>query len=819
MNQVGSYQQKTLNSLVQEFIGSELFNQRTMLIQLLLNGQKQELQYISYLLYDILSNDNQHSSDSDEQKLLYNSLTWNCKKHFKDAMYKTIEYTTNLSNFDNNKIPLEQQICLMKVKDSVKEKAMQKLKEIKAKSEDSGSKSRQYLDGLLKIPFGIYKEEYILSKKKEILESFNYLIDPLKDIEITKLKNNSIFEFMELLKDLLSKNAYNSIEILNIVNIIEKNTDSMYLHIVSYFLNHDLNNLKNQKKSLNHVVSTINNNIKNNNYKLEKINVTGNITALKKNILDFTNKNIDNKEITKYSINLVASLTNDKIINYLINTEKTIVGINNKNTEIIEYINSFNEILNSSVHGHKNAKKQIERIVGQWINGEKSGYCFGFEGPPGLGKTSLAKKGLSKCLNDKNGDSRPFAFIALGGSSNGSILDGHNYTYVGSTWGKIVDILIENKCMNPIIFIDELDKVSKTEHGKEIIGILTHLVDSTQNDGFQDKYFSNIDLDLSKALFVFSYNDAELIDKILLDRIHRIKFDNLLLDDKIVVVKDFLLPELYTKFGLENIIVMDDENIKFIIETYTNEPGVRKLKEILFEVISTINLDLLKKSNKYNIPIIITKEIVEEILIERQSIRILKINSIPKVGVINGMWANAYGMSGILHIEASFFSTSTFLDLKLTGMQGDVMKESMCVAKTLAISLFETSVLKEKIKEMEDTKRQGIHIHIPEGATPKDGPSAGAAITLVLYSLLTNKKIKNNYAITGEITLQGKITAIGGLELKILGGIKAGVNTFLYPKENALEFKIFCEKHKEESKMCEFYEVDHINDAIKHVII
>ena len=819
MNRVGSYQQKTLNSLVQEFIGSELFNQRTMLIQLLLNGHKQELQYISYLLYDILSNDNQHSSDSDEQKLLYNSLTWNCKKHFKDAMYKTIEYTTNLSNFDNNKIPLEQQICLMKVKDSVKEKAMQKLKEIKAKSEDSGSKSRQYLDGLLKIPFGIYKEEYILSKKKEILETFNYLIDPLKEIEITKLKNNSIFEFMELLKDLLSKNAYNSIEILNIVNIIEKNMDSMYLHIVSYFLNHDLNNLKNQKKSLNHVVLTINNNIKNNNYKLEKINATGNITALKKNILDFTNKNIDNKEITKYSINLVASLTNDKIINYLINTEKTIVGINNKNTEIIEYINSFNEILNSSVHGHKNAKKQIERIVGQWINGEKSGYCFGFEGPPGLGKTSLAKKGLSKCLNDKNGESRPFAFIALGGSSNGSILDGHNYTYVGSTWGKIVDILIENKCMNPIIFIDELDKVSKTEHGKEIIGILTHLVDSTQNDGFQDKYFSNIDLDLSKALFVFSYNDAELIDKILLDRIHRIKFDNLLLDDKIVVVKDFLLPELYTKFGLENIIVIDDENIKFIIETYTNEPGVRKLKEILFEIISTINLDLLKKSNKYNIPIIITKEIVEEILIERQSIRILKINSIPKVGVINGMWANAYGMSGILHIEARFFSTSTFLDLKLTGMQGDVMKESMCVAKTLAISLFETSVLKKKIKEMEDTKRQGIHIHIPEGATPKDGPSAGAAITLVLYSLLTNKKIKNNYAITGEITLQGKITAIGGLELKILGGIKAGVNTFLYPKENALEFKIFCEKHKEESKMCEFYEVDHINDAIKHIII
>ena len=118
------------------------------------------------------------------------------------------------------------------------------------------------------------------------------------------------------------------------------------------------------------------------------------------------------------------------------------------------------------------------------------GYCFGFEGPPGVGKTSLAQKGISKCLLDQDNVSRPFSFIAVGGSSNGSTFEGHNYTYVGSTWGKIVDVIIESKCMNPIIFIDELDKISKTEHGKEIIGILTHLIDPAQNKGFQDKYFS-----------------------------------------------------------------------------------------------------------------------------------------------------------------------------------------------------------------------------------------------------------------------------------------------------------------------------------------
>merc|ERR1712100_701612 len=198
-----------------------------------------------------------------------------------------------------------------------------------------------------------------------------------------------------------------------------------------------------------------------------------------------------------------------------------------------QYIESVHSILDNAVHGHEEAKLQVERIIGQWINGEMNGYCFGFEGPPGTGKTSFAKKGLTKCLKDEDGNPRPFSFIALGGSSNGATLEGHSYTYVGSTWGRIVDILMECGTMNPIIFIDELDKVSRTEHGKEIIGILTHLTDSTQNDEFADKYFAGIKLNLSKALIIFSYNDVDLIDRILLDRIHRIQFSNLNLHDKI----------------------------------------------------------------------------------------------------------------------------------------------------------------------------------------------------------------------------------------------------------------------------------------------
>ena len=210
------------------------------------------------------------------------------------------------------------------------------------------------------------------------------------------------------------------------------------------------------------------------------------------------------------------------------------------------------------------------------------------------------------CLKDEDGTTRPFAFIALGGSSNASTLSGHNYTYVGSIMGRIVDILIEKKCMNPIIFIDELDKVSKTENGKEIIGILTHLIDPTQNEAFQDKYFSGIDLDLSKALFIFSYNDVSAIDKILLDRIHRIKFDNLTLYDKLEIVNNYILPELYKKVGLEDMLHFDNDVLKFIIENYTYESGVRKLKEILFEIISEINLEILNHKQYDKLPINIT---------------------------------------------------------------------------------------------------------------------------------------------------------------------------------------------------------------------
>ena len=804
--------QKTLSQLVKEFISSDLFAKRNTLIQLLINCDNYENKYMAYLLYDLLSNDANGNVDTQEQTILFDSFPWPIKQYFRDAMKKTIQYTNELSNFDINKIPLEQQICLLKANDSVKEKAMIKLKEIKAKSEDSGSKARQYLDGLLKIPFSIYKKEPILDIMNENRALF-------KDLIINESFDNSAFQIP--LKD-----KYTSIEILNYVNRLKKEG---HANNSTQTIKNEL--VKGSKSQLSITIEKINNiiaenaillkmekiksNGKNKKFMIEEIHKFVNFCSTCVNCNSFLNKLCSNSDENSI-IDKSSNPSNPS------NPSKLIKNIDNNFSEIANYISSVKEILDNSVYGHAEAKKQIERIIGQWINGEQDGYCFGFEGPPGTGKTSLAKRGLSNCLKDDKGNSRPFAMIQMGGDSNGSTIHGFNYTYVGSTWGGIVQILIDKKCMNPIIFIDELDKISRSEQGREIVGILTHLLDSTQNDCFQDKYFAGIDLDLSKALFILSYNDPDLVDKILLDRIHRIKFSNLSLEDKLVISNKHILPEVYKKMGLEEMIVLEDETIKYIIDEYTSEPGVRKLKEILFELVGEINLDILK-TNKTDVefPIIIKKEDLKtKYFKDKHEVKSKKIHTDNAVGVINGLWANALGKGGVIPIQSKFYPSEKFLDLKLTGMQGDVMKESMNVALTLAWDLTDVStqsLLREKYNV--EVAKYGMHIHCPEGAVPKDGPSAGTAITTVIYSLLNSRKIKSSVAITGEISLDGCVTEIGGLDLKILGGIKAGVKEFLFPQENDKDFKKFMDKYKDSElvKNITFHKVKHISEVFKLV--
>ena len=805
INQTHLMKQKIISQIVKEFLNGELYSQRTTIIQLLIKKDNPEFQYLAYLLYDLLSNDNNGHPDTIEQTLLYDSLPWTIKKIFRKAMKQTIKYTKNLANYDSSNLPLEQQICLLKAPDMVKEKAMTKLKEVKAKSEDSGSKAKQYLDGLLKIPFGIYKKEPALTLMDNIRVLFATLIKLLIDNNIQL--------------DIPIKDKYSTVEMFNYLHLLK----TKYLEKIRAKYYNELIHIYCHGKRETLVVNICNINLIVKQYKLkgQKICHSGRRTAyMKLKMKEFILKHQSNLNIITSLQDFYSKKTNINIVNTV---QTSLTSIVKKINAISTETEKITYTLENAVHGHKEAKRQLERIIGQWISGEQTGYCLGFEGPPGVGKTSLAKKGLANCLIDKYDKKRPFSFIAVGGSSNGSTLAGHNYTYVGSTWGRIVDILIQNKCMNPIIFIDELDKISRTEHGKEIIGILTHLTDPTQNDSFQDKYFTGIDLDLSKVLFVFSYNDPTSIDRILLDRIHRVKFSHLTCDDKLIITNKYILPEILQKMGLENTIQMNDDVIIKLIEEYTLEAGVRKLKEVLFEIISEINLEILSQKHIKEGTDIINisfEDIKYKYLKHRNEIRYTTIHKKPKIGLINGLWANSMGLGGIIPIECFWFPSSNFLELKLTGLQGDVMKESMNVAKTLAWTL--TSEIKKKsIMKFfkKDTITKGIHVHCPEGATPKDGPSAGTAITVTMFSLLNDKKIKNHIAITGEINLQGQITAIGGLENKITGGLRAGITEFIYPKENAKDFKKIKEKNNNHFESITFHEVSTIEEVLEIVFI
>ena len=480
-----------------------------------------------------------------------------------------------------------------------------------------------------------------------------------------------------------------------------------------------------------------------------------------------------------------------------------------KKMKIKNYITETKTTLDKSIYAHNNVKREIQRIFTRWVTGDSDGYCIGFEGPPGVGKTTIAKYGISKCLKDKKNNYRPFNFLSLGGLNNSNLLDGHNYTYVGSTWGKLVDFLMKSKCMNPIIYIDELDKVSRTEHGNEIIGLLTHLTDSSQNQHISDKYFSGIPFDFSKVLFIFSYNDPSLIDPILLDRIHRIKFSYLKEKEKLVIAKDYIIPELFEKIGLnKNIINISDENIIYLIRSFTHEPGVRKLKELLFIILSEVNIKLINKEFE-SLPITITSEDIKTIYLkEKNSVIEFKISDEPRV---YGMWANSLGMGGVLPINIMEFYSKTPLELKLTGLPGTVMKESMYVSQTLSWNKLTDDEKKIWIK-----KDKGIHIHCPDGSTNKDGPSAGSVITLAILLFLKNKKPNNSYGITGEIDLDGNITAIGGLEMKINGGIRAGIKHFIFPKENIPDYEKI--EDKSTFKDVKFYQVSNFNELIEIIL-
>ena len=288
-----------------------------------------------------------------------------------------------------------------------------------------------------------------------------------------------------------------------------------------------------------------------------------------------------------------------------------------------EFMENAKNQLDNCVYGLNDAKLQIMQMIGQWISNPGSlGTAIAINGPPGTGKTSLVKEGISKILG------REFTFIALGGSGDSSFLEGHSYTYEGSSWGKIVQILIDSKCMNPVIYFDELDKISDTPRGEEIIGILTHLTDTSQNSQFHDKYFSGIDFDLSKCLFIFSYNDESKVNSILKDRMYRIQTKGYDAKEKLIIAKDYLLPKIreQVSFTADEVII-PDETIQYIVSNKAltkEESGVRNLKRCLEIIHTKLNLFRLVKPStslfnndmtlEVSFPMTVTKNVVDVLI-------------------------------------------------------------------------------------------------------------------------------------------------------------------------------------------------------------
>ena len=286
-----------------------------------------------------------------------------------------------------------------------------------------------------------------------------------------------------------------------------------------------------------------------------------------------------------------------------------------------EYMDLAQKTLDEAVYGMKESKTQIMQLVGQWISNPCStGTAIAVKGPMGTGKTTLLKNGVSKILN------REFAFIALGGATDSSFLEGHSYTYEGSMPGKIVDILIQCKSSNPVIYFDELDKVSDSPKGEEIIGILMHLIDTSQNAQFHDKYFAELEFDLSKCLFIFSYNDENKVNPILRDRMYKIETKGYEVKEKVTIATDYLLPTIIKEINFKpDDIIITPNIIEFIIEKYTEkEEGVRNLKRCLEIIYTKLNLyRLMKPGSKLfneeialelNFPYSVTKDIVEKLI-------------------------------------------------------------------------------------------------------------------------------------------------------------------------------------------------------------
>lgn len=428
-------------------------------------------------------------------------------------------------------------------------------------------------------------------------------------------------------------------------------------------------------------------------------------------------------------------------------------------------INFAEEIINRDHFGLKDVKDRIiEFLAVKQISGDMKGPILCLVGPPGVGKTSIVKS-IAESMN------RKYSRIALGGMRDESEIRGHRKTYVGAMPGRIAYALKGAKSMNPVILLDEIDKISSSYKGEPSDALL-EVLDSEQNNTFRDNYLE-VPMDLSKVLFIATANSLDTIPRPLLDRMEIIEVSGYTYEEKFNIAKKYLVNKQLKEHNVTNKIVkISDDAIRLVIEGYTRESGVRGLNRALGSLIRKALTEMLKKGNK---SITVNSKKAEELLGKR-FYSLETMDKDDKVGVVTGMAWTAYG-GDTLPVEAMVMEGTG--KLQLTGKLGDVMQESAKAAFT-----YVRANAKKYGIDVEFYKKKDVHIHVPEGAVPKDGPSAGVTMVTALVSALSEKKVKHNIAMTGEVTLTGRVLPIGGLKEKALAASRFGIDTIIIPKEN-----------------------------------
>lgn len=459
-------------------------------------------------------------------------------------------------------------------------------------------------------------------------------------------------------------------------------------------------------------------------------------------------------------------------------------------------IDKSRKVLDSHHYGLKDVKERVlEFISVRKLKNDMKGSILCLVGPPGVGKTSIVKS-VAESMN------RQYVSMRLGGLGDESEIRGHRKTYIGAMPGRIVTSLIEAKSMNPVFLLDEIDKVS-SDYRADPASALLEVLDPNQNNKFMDRYLE-IPLDLSQVMFVTTANTTSTIPRALLDRMEVIEISGYTPEEKFNIAKKHLLSKQMEEHGIaHNMLKVTDSVIEKIINNYTRESGVRNLERHIAKICRKAAMRLVRDGKSVSVNLKNFRDFLgRELVLDDDIVKK------PEVGVVTGLaWTQVGGE--LLQIEVNVMEGKG--KVQLTGSLGDVMKESAMAAISYIRANAESLGVDKDFHNKFD-----IHVHVPEGATPKDGPSAGITITTGLVSALSGKKVRQDIAMTGEVTIRGRVLAIGGLKEKALAANRYGINTVLIPKQNEKDLEEIPESIR---KLMKFVSVTQVKEILDLAII